>query len=357
MGLFKDILGAEESLFKNEEALDFEWVPKLMPYRDQQQRYVASAIKPLFQDRNGKNLLIYGAPGIGKTAAIKWVIRDLEEETDDIIPVYINCWQKNTTYKIILEMCEQLGYRFTQNKRTEELFKVLKENILKNKAAVFAFDEIDKAEDLDFIYTLIEEFYKKSILLITNYKEWLMSLDERIKSRLVPEMLEFQQYNHAETAGILKQRVEYAFVPGVWEDDAFNLVVDKTAELKDIRSGLYLLKESGSIAENSASRKIKLEHAKQAVLKLSELSIKKSTDLEEDTQLVLAVCKEGSGKKIGDLFKTYKEKNGKNTYKTFQRKIEKLEKNKFISVHKTAGGKEGNTSIIDYNGNKKLTEF
>jgi cell division control protein 6 len=79
MSLFKDVLGAGESLFKNEESLDPEWVPKLLPHREMQQKAVANALKPLLQDRNGRNVFIFGAPGIGKTAATRVVLRDLEE--------------------------------------------------------------------------------------------------------------------------------------------------------------------------------------------------------------------------------------------------------------------------------------
>tara|TARA_Y100000031_G_C7923591_1_gene249403 strand:+ start:106 stop:396 length:291 start_codon:yes stop_codon:yes gene_type:complete len=76
------MLHSDESLFKNELALDYSFLPKILPHREQQQRYIATIIKPLLEDRNGKNLFIYGAPGIGKTAAMKHVINELEEETD-----------------------------------------------------------------------------------------------------------------------------------------------------------------------------------------------------------------------------------------------------------------------------------
>ena len=59
-GLFKDILGSSESLFKNELALDFSFQPKLVPYREKEQRFIAGCIKPLFQGKNGKNVFIFG---------------------------------------------------------------------------------------------------------------------------------------------------------------------------------------------------------------------------------------------------------------------------------------------------------
>jgi len=346
-----------ESLFRDEVALDYDFLPKLLPYRENEQHYLANSIKPLLQKRNGKNLLIHGPPGVGKTAATRFVLRDLENETEEVIPIYINCWKKNTTFKIAIDICEQIGYKFTQNKRTDELLEIIKK-VLNKKSVVFVLDEIDKLEDLDFLYSILEEVYRKSVFLITNYKSWLNSLDERIKSRLTAELVEFRQYNAQETKGILNNRLKYAFASGVWEDNAFDIVAQRTAELADIRSGLYLLKEAGTIAEDKASRKITLEHVKAAIQKLNEFSVKKSTDLEDDIQFILGIIKKNNETRIGDLFKLYQKDGGSLSYKTFQRKIKKLEDAKFISTEKTEGGDEGNTTIVKYKGTtKKLTDF
>ncbi|MBI2660575.1 hypothetical protein HYX07_05420, partial [Candidatus Woesearchaeota archaeon] len=198
---------------------------------------------------------------------------------------------------------------------------------------------------------------RKSIVIIANYKEWATELDERIKSRLVPEILEFRPYSHEETKGILKQRMEYAFQPNVWDNNAFELVVKKSFEMQDIRTGLYLMKQAGLIAEDKSSRKITIEHANLALEKIKDFSIKNPSELAEDEQLILDLVKQNSGKKIGDLFKLYQQSGGKLVYKSFQRKIDKLQKNKFIIVEKTAGGDEGNTTIIKHNSEKKLTDF
>jgi len=140
-------------------------------------------------------------------------------------------------------------------------------------------------------------------------------------------------------------------------NDAFELVANKTADLQDIRTGLYLMKEAGLIAESRSSRKIILEHARQALGKVDEFSIKKTSDLASDEQIILDLIKNNSGKKIGDFFKLYQDNGGKLVYKSFQRKIDKLEKNKFIAVEKTAGGEDGNTTIIRHNSERKLTDF
>jgi len=355
-GLFKDILGSSESLFKSDVPLDFSYMPKLVPYREREQRLIAACIKPLFNEKTGKNVFIYGQPGIGKTVACRHILKEIEDETEEIIPIYINCWQRNTTYKIVLEICDLMEFKFVQNKKTEELFKWIKQNLNK-KSAVFVFDEADKLEDFDFIYMILEEIEKKTVIMITNFKDWIIDLDDRIKSRLMPEVIEFKPYSYDETKGILKHRLEYAFYPNVWNEDAFEIIARKTADMQDIRTGLHLMKEAGLIAESKSSRKIILEHAQQALQKIDEFSIKKTTDLASDEQLILDIIKNNSGKRIGDLFKAYQKNGGNLVYKSFQRKIDKLQKNKFIIVEKTAGGDEGNTTIIRHNSEKKLTDF
>lgn len=364
MGLFNDILRDDESLFKNEIALDFSYQPKIIKHRETEQREIAYSIKPLFLNRNGRNLLIHGRPGIGKTAVLNKVldvIRDGEEELDegdydDLLPVYVNCWQKNTSYKVIVEICHELGYKFTQNKKTDELLKVVC-NIANKKSAIFVFDEVDKLEEYDFLYGLLEQVYRKSIFLITNYKEWILNLDERVKSRLAADIMEFKPYSASQTRDILRQRQDWAFFPEVWDDGAFETLVEKTVSEEDIRTGLHLMKEAGYFAEMKASRKILPEHVERAVGKIDEISVKKSDDLQDEERFILNIVKNNSGQKIGALFKVYQDEKGEASYKTFQRKIKKLSDNKFVTTKKIQGGAEGTTTIVNYLRTKKLTDF
>lgn len=355
--MFKDMLKNDETLFtSNVEALDFDYIPKLVPFRENEQRHIAMCIKPLFQKRNGRNILVHGKPGVGKTVAIKHLLKEIEDESDEIYPTFINCWQKNTSYKIMLDLCDQLGYKFIQNKNTDELLDIVVKIANENSGIVFVFDEIDKVDDLDFLYMLLEKVYRKTIILITNFKSWLDNLDMRIKSRLIPDVLEFKEYNIKETTEILRGRLKYAFVSNVWKDDAFAEIANKTNELKDIRTGLYLMKESGQIAEDKSKKEITLEEAREAISKLDEFSSKDKSDLLDADKELLELIKENNESKIGDLFKLYSESNDI-SYKTFQRKIKALENNNLISVKKISGGKDGATSIISYGGVKRLTDF
>jgi len=347
MGLFDDILHDNESLFLDEIALDYDYVPKEIPYREEQQHFIANCIAPLLQNKTGRNLFITGAPGLGKTLACLFVKRELEEKTDEVFSIYVNCWKRDTSYKILLDICEQLGYKWVHNKRTDELMKVIADIINKKKAVIF-LDEVDRIKEADIIYSFCEDLYKKSIILIANDPNWLVNLDQRVKSRLVPELLEFKSYNAKETEGILRKRASYAFVQGVFEEEAIKPIIDKTIELQDIRTGLFLLREAGNNAEMRASRKIAMVHASSAISKLEGFKIKDSQEFNEDEQRILELVKLNSGKTIKELHELCE---ADFSYRTFHRKIEDLKKNNMIEVKEVPG----KSSIVNYS--KKLTEF
>ena len=353
MSLFKDILAHNESLFLDTLALDLEYVPQIVPYRESQQKYIAECIKPLFNNRNGRNLFIHGPSGIGKTVAVKHIFNELNKETDDIATIYINCWKKDTEYKILKDICEQINFKFITNKSSDELFEDVKK-LLNRTSVVICFDEIDKIQSNEIIYSFLEDILRKTIIFISNDNKWLLDLDSRIKSRLSLEMLEFKPYNYEETKGILNHRIDLAFVPNVFEKDTLKLVIDKTYETNDIRSGIFLLKQSGDIAESKSSRKITHDHIKEAISKLSSFNFNKSSDLIDEDKIILDLIKENSGNSITEIYDLYKDKGDK-SYRTFQRKIEKFKKNKLVTTEEISEGIRGKSTKVYYS--KKLSEF
>jgi cell division control protein 6 len=182
-------------------------------------------------------------------------------------------------------------------------------------------------------------------------------MDDRLKSRLMPELIEFKPYNVNETHGILKQRVEYAFYPGVWETNAFEEVVKKTASLQDMRAGVHLLKDAGNYAEAKASKKITKDHVAHVVGKVDEFVSIKSTGLEEEDREIINLVRKNSNVKIGDLYKIYTEAGGQMSYRTFQRRMGDFEEKGFVKLTKSTG-EGGNTTLVEYKERtKSLNEF
>jgi len=328
--LFKDMLSDEESLFTDEFILDFDYLPDLLPYRENQQAYIAEVIKPMAQERMGKSLFIHGKPGIGKTACVKYVFNELKEATGDIRPVFINCWKKGTTNSILTEIAEQLGAMGARYKTNEELWAKIEKAMERFKGVVIALDEVDKAKETDIFYQALENFKRVSLLLITNSKEFIAEIEPRVKSRMNLEELEFLPYKRDEMEGILRERMNAAFVPGVWSEEAFELVVDKAAKKEDTRVGIFLLRETGRNAEKEASRKIKVEHAMEAVGKVAEFRIESSIDLDEREKNIFEVIKENPGIETGDLAEALKKRKEEIPDSTVRRLVQRLDKSGYI---------------------------
>ena len=258
------------SLFVNTESLENSFLPRLLPYRENQHKYLADCIKPLFDRRNGSNLMVAGDPGIGKTACVKFILRKLMEETDNIMPVYINCWKKDTTPKIVSEMASILDIKPLEKTTTDEMFDKIIVKLNKYTGVVFAFDEVDKVKDYDFLYRLLEDVSHKTMFLITNISDWSSKLDRRLTSRMLLDSIDFKAYTFEETRGILREREKYAFAPDSWDYDAFEALIKETFHAKDLRKGLYLMKKAGENAENRGSSKISVKDVEGALKKVSE---------------------------------------------------------------------------------------
>jgi cell division control protein 6 len=260
-------------IFINPAVLEQTFLPRLLPYREEQHRYLAECIKPLMNGRSGTNLLIVGAPGIGKTACARFILRKLLEETENIMPIYVNCWKRDTSSKIINDIAEQMDIKLVEKISSDEIFDMLIEKFNKYDGVVFAFDEIDKVKDFDFLYRIAEDVPRKTIFLVTNVSDWVAKMDRRLLSRLVLDRLEFKDYKFEEIRGILYERQKYAFAPKAWDYDAFENIIRKTFTSKDIRIGLSLMKVAGEIAEARNADKIGLDDVKNAIEKIKDFYI------------------------------------------------------------------------------------
>jgi archaeal cell division control protein 6 len=333
--MFKDMLKHDETLFKDELVFDYEYLPRLLKYRENQQQEFANAIKPLLQGRVGSNLVVVGTPGIGKTAACRFVLREMEDYSDKVYGIYVNCWKAETAYKVVVAICEQLGYKWIQNKKTDELMREVAK-ILNKKSVVIILDEVDKLKEEQVIYQLLEDVYKKSLFLITNEKDFLAKMDDRIKSRLLAEVLEFKPYSEEEVRGILGERKELGFFEGVFVD-GFDNIVSKCFELKDVRSGIHLLKLAGEVAENKSKKIIEKEDVDIAISKLDGF-VRSKVVLDNEEKEIIEVIKENNGEVFSEVFKVYSEQFGKSE-RTFRRKLYRLKQANLVYSEETRDDK------------------
>ena len=215
------------------------------------------------------------------------------------------------------------------------MLHIIEQKINQN-SAIFILDEADKAESLELLYQLIEEIYRKTIILITNNKNWIYKLDSRLKSRLMPDSLEFRPYSQQEIKQILKSRVQLAFHPGAVSEDLVDEITKKASMTGDIRTALFLLRESTLIAESESLKKISKNHVKKAIEKLSDF--KRPIELDKDEEEILSIVNQNNDKTTAEIFDIYKTKTKSDKSKrTFLRKINNLEKANMIKLEEVQG--------------------
>lgn len=342
MSLFDNMLKDNESVFKDEDVLDFDYLPDILPYRENQQTYIADCIKPLAQGRSGKNLLISGAPGIGKTSSVKYVFRELEDTTDEIKHVFVNCWKRQTTNAVLGDLAGQMGVIGAQFKNSEDLWEHIFKAISRYKGVVIALDEIDRAKDYDFLYQIAENLKRFTLVMITNEADFLSTMDIRIKSRLAIEELIYPPYKRHEIAGILEERKNAAFCDSVWGEEAFDLVVERCVKKNDIRIGLVLMKEAGRAAERDSLKRISVEHVMGCKAGVVDGKIE-SDNLDARERAIYEAIKESPGVESGQLSTMVKERGYDLADSTFRRLIQKLDKGGYIFREQVVGAGGGQT--------------
>lgn len=344
MGIF-DEGSRKGSIIKNEEALDYDFVPKLLPFREGQVQEIADSIKPLLNDSKGTNLFITGAPGIGKTASVKWVLRELNETTDEVIPLYVNCWNFKTKYFIFNEIANQLKLSFTAGKGAEHILQQINFK-LKDKAAVFAFDEIDKAEDQEFLYQILSLFPRSNILLISNMEDYLIGMEPRIRSRLTARKISFQRYSLPELLGILKERAKIALKTDAIAPELLKQIANITFNKGDIRIGLFILRESAKVAEQREKNRVTEEDIKKVTESVGTAKIGDEEKLNLDESKIIECVKEKDGVIAGELYELYTSKGGELSYRSFKRYLIRLAKHELLELKRTAGGFKGKSTQI-----------
>ncbi len=337
-----------EELFVKEGVLNYSYNPDKILFRDDEQAVIAGMIKPLFRKQKPSNLLIYGKPGLGKTLCSLGVLKQLEDYSEDIRGVYINCWDFTSEHQLIIEIAKRLNYFFSQGKSSEEIFEEIINRVEDITGVVFIFDEIDKVKEYGFLYRILKDLEGKAcIILITNNQYFLLRLEERISSRLLPSKLEFKPYSREQVEDILMERVNMAFPKGSVSNNIFRVIVNETFKNEDIRVGLFLLREIGKSAEQRSSKVVSDDDLNNAIDRLSLFKIKTSlSKLSADEKMLIDIVADNPGLLSGELFKLYKAKGGKVVERSYRRIVEKLERLDLLMTESISGGTPGQSRKI-----------
>ena len=279
--IFENLLG-ESRIFENKDVLRPSYVPGRLPHREEQIECLARALAPALRGETPSNILVYGKPGTGKTATVRYVERELKDAACKVgskcMLFYLNCEIIDTQYRVFAAVARQLSKNVPMTGwPTDHVYQEFKNALdAEGGCAIIILDEIDKlvSKGDEALYTLSRmnselRNARISIIGISNDLTFTERLDPRVKSSLGQEEIVFPPYNAVQLRDILEQRAKIAFKEGVLDDDVIPLCAAFAAqEHGDARRALDLLRVAGELAERENAAKVRGEHVKMAKNKI-----------------------------------------------------------------------------------------
>jgi len=343
----------ESKLFKNEDVLNPEYLPEMLPHRESQIQVLARNIESLARKRKPQNTFVVGPPGLGKTASVKFVFRQFEEYSG-IHTIYINTWDYNTSLSVLTKIVLSLNYPvptrgISKSEVIEKLIELLKKL---NKGLVVCLDEVDQLikKDENALYDLlrINQYVDLPLclIMISNYKDIFLNLEPRIKSSLDIEELEFKPYTLQEMKDILQKRCEEAFRQPVEEGVVLLCANHAISRGGDVRVGLECLRKASRIAEDENSDKITVKHVRQILSEVKSVKLNLMKEKLEGVEKNIVGLLEGKELTSNQLYDEYVKNFGKISSNALRKHVKHLESIGLVRVKITREGNRGRKYFI-----------
>lgn len=310
------------SLFINHTALQSDYIPTKLPFREKQITGVGEILAPILHGSKPSNLLLYGKTGTGKTAVARYVLRRLtssaEEQGIRVISCYVNTRFAGTEYRVLSTIAEGVNLKipFT-GLSSGEAFSRLESTLAANATnAVIILDEIDflvsnYGDDLVYELTRCNERIKPataSIIGISNDLRFKELLDPRCLSSLSEEEMVFSPYTASELKMILMERAQVALRKDAIDEAAIGLCAALAgSEHGDARRAIDLLRVAGEVAEREATGRVEEKHVRAAVQRIErDRMVEALRSLPIHAKLVLlSVLLNQSSVSTGEVYQQY----------------------------------------------------
>lgn len=311
-------------LIRDEQPLLEHFIPENITHREGQKQELAECLRPVTIGRKPRNVFLYGPCGTGKTLLVQWMLRELEGHTSRARTAYVNCWKRNTTHSTLTEILSQLDIYVNYRQAATELLKLVEKESEK-KQLVVCLDEVDSLEDQEVLYDLARSGV--GLVMVSNDAYALMEMDQRVKSSVNAEYLEFPAYTEEEVLDILGERAKYGLVPGAIKQSELKTIA-RLAD-GDARIAIETLRRAAMIAEDMEEEKITAAHIKKAfgsthLLRKTE-ALKKLNEHEKVLYLLMEKHKKINTKKLWDEYlKTDRKPASQRSYRNYMGHLVKL---------------------------------
>ena len=353
-----DMLLWEETLFKNRDLFELDYVPEHFDHRESQMNSLKFCVKPAFQGARPVNALCLGPPGTGKTTAINKLFEEIEAHSSKVVPVHINCQMDYTKYAVFYQLYKKIFEHAPPSSGIS--FKRIFEKVANHSAdegivLVVALDDFNylfHEKEVDHVlYSILRAHEtcpgaRMGVIAVLSEPALNYVFDPRVASVFQAEEIAFPLYSRAEIGDILNRRAQLGFYPGVISDPVLEMIADYTDKSGDLRVGIDLLRRSGLSAEKRASKTISIEDVESSYEKSRLVHLTYALkSLKEDELKVLRLAAEKGTSRAGELYVQFQQETGIG-YTRFHEILNKLDAVRLINTDFSGSGTRGRSRVI-----------
>ena len=277
------LFSRDTSIFTDEDVLREDYQPDSIQERDEEIDAYMTALQPVINGAQPRNLFLYGKAGVGKTAVTRYLLKHLErdaEEYDDVAltVVWLNCNNLSSSYQVAANLVNELRPPGRQISTTgyprQTIFDMLYDELESVGGTVLiVLDEIDHiGNDDGILYELPRarangylSTVKPGIIGISNDLSFHDGLSPKVKDTLCEEEVHFPPYTAGELQSILEQRAENALYEGAYGTNVLSLCAALAAQdTGSARQALDLLYKAGDIARSKDEETMTEAHVRDA---------------------------------------------------------------------------------------------
>ena len=354
---------SDQTLFRDIDVFEIDYIPEFFNYRESQLDELAYHIQPALEGGRALNAICRGLPGTGKTTSVLRIFSELEQTTQRVMPIYVNCQTDRTKYTVYSRIYAAIFGHAPA--RTGISIKSLLDAIggALQRREISLIVCLDDANLLHYNNTL-GDVVNSLLRLHQDYPgaraavfatvsdmdlDLASDLSRWVISPFRPSDIYFPPYDAEEIRGILQERIRVGLYPGVFPAAILDRIVEQTMESGDVRVGLDLVKRAVLNAECAARTEVVEEDITKAYEQAKHIHLACIVRaLSADERLLLRriaeLSQEESGPLVSGAIYGRVEETPKVGYTVFSRQLRKLDSLRLVDLIRVQAG--GRTSEV-----------
>ncbi|MEE9294844.1 MAG: Cdc6/Cdc18 family protein [Phycisphaerae bacterium] len=250
-----DIEAGKQRIIVDADSLSPESTPSRLVGREAELATLTGCLQPMRHGERPLNAWLCGPPGSGKSLLAHAALERVGPAAPPRAGVYVNCWQRRSLYNVLQAIIDQLKILSAEAQDANVKFDRIRQ-ALGGQATMIVLDDIDRtlpaARD-EIIYGLLS-LPKAGLVCVADSMRALVLLEERVRSRLSPVVIELKPYTTAELVKILADRAHHGLMPHSWSSAVLKRIA--AASGGDARVAIRKLLQAAVAAEEAGQRRL-----------------------------------------------------------------------------------------------------